>query len=66
MQGDVIIKDSKGNELWRGTATSFPLSIECESYIGPQNFIVRYSYAEDTFKKGFKDRNKIRGLVMMK
>ena len=66
MQGDVVIKDGKGNILWSGNATNIPLNIECESYIGTQKFVIRYSYPEDQLKRGFKDRTKVKGLVMMR
>ena len=66
MQGAVVFRDSKGNKLWEGDATSFPINIECDSYIGIQNFVMKYSYAEDTARKGWKDRTKVKGLVMMK
>ncbi len=66
MQGSVVFRDAKGNKLFEGDATQFPINVECETFIGSKNFVVRYSFLEDEGKKGWKDRNKIKGLVMMK
>ncbi len=65
MQGTVIFRDAKGNKLWEGDATSFPIAIECDTYIGNKNFVMKYSYAEDSARKGWKDRSKIKGIVVM-
>ena len=66
MQGNVIIRDAKGNKIAEATASHFPLDVEIETFIGEQKFVVRYSYLEDSEKKGWKDRSKIKGLVMMR
>ena len=65
MQGTVVFRDAKGNKLWEGDATSFPINIECETYIGGKTFIMKYSYAEDSSRKGWKDRSKVKGIVVM-
>lgn len=66
MQGSVIIRDAKGNKVAEADATCFPLDFEIKTFIGDQKFTLRYSYLEDSNKKGWKDKNKIKGLVMMR
>ena len=66
MQGTVIFRDAKGNKLWEGDASNFPLGIECDTFSGQQNFVMRYSYVEDSDRKGWKDRSKIKGIVVMR
>ena len=66
MQGTVVFRDAKGNKLFEVDVTHFPVNIECDTYIGIQNFVMKYSYAEDTSRRGWKDRSKVKGIVVMK
>lgn len=66
MQGDIILKDKNGNEIGKASLSHFPIIAECETYVGGKKFIIHYSYMDDASKHGWKDRGKIKGMVMMK
>lgn len=66
MQGDVILKDKDGNELAKVSTSHFPLIAECETFIGGKRFVIHFSYMDDPNRHGWKDRGKVKGIVMMK
>jgi len=66
MQGEIVIKDKDGNEIGRASASHFPLIAECETFIGERRFIIHFSYMDDPERHGWKDRGKVKGIVMMK